>query len=124
MFVPGPIGQVATGFVTRQIRTARQGIFKRNLELQAKLPHSVMKLRGLAALKIAQVIQANSVKNRCFGPKMLNLFFWAHFMAKILGDFQFRVGASPFPIRVFRQNDLPLRVYGGWGGTPLAGKIR
>ena len=57
MFVPGPIGQVATGFVTRQIRTTRQGIFKRNLELQAKLPHSAMKLRRLVVLKIAQVIQ-------------------------------------------------------------------
>ena len=55
--VPGPTGQVATGSVTRQIRTTRQEFFKRKLELQAKLRHSAMNLRRLVVLKIAQVIQ-------------------------------------------------------------------
>ena len=70
MFVPGPIGQVATGFVTRQIQTTRQGIFKRKLELQAKLSHSAMKLRHLAALKIAQVIHL------CLPSKHIDLPLW------------------------------------------------
>ena len=57
MFVPGPTGQVAIGSVTTQIRTTRQGIFERELELPVKLLHSAMKLRRLVVLKIAQVIQ-------------------------------------------------------------------
>ena len=63
MFVPGPIGQVATGSVTTQIRTTRQGIFKRNPELQAKLRHSAMNLKLLAAVKIAQVVQKEYISS-------------------------------------------------------------
>ena len=63
MFVPGPIGQVATGSVTRQTRTTRQGIFKRKVELPVKLLHFAMKLRRLAVFKIAQVIQTEYIRS-------------------------------------------------------------
>ena len=63
MFVPGPIGQVATGSATRQTQTPRQGIFKRKLELLVKLLHFAMKLRRLAVFKIAQVIQTEYIQS-------------------------------------------------------------